>query len=174
MCPSAPRVCSKPGGQKPVLSLSLDLIGPLGTNFNEILIKIHHFLSRKFIGKWRPFYLGLNVLRMHVYWTSVLSFSVFHQRIDGLVQDCSIFSALGMEILQSCTKPSKYSSSPVNPVGTEARIYQNVVNIVTADALAPCVARSLATMISRLYRMNRFSYLMRKNFNYLHHLSIQK
>ena len=26
MCSSAPRVCSKPGGQKPVLSLSLDLI----------------------------------------------------------------------------------------------------------------------------------------------------
>ena len=29
--------------------------------------------------------------------------------IDGLVQDCSIFSALAMEILQSCTKPSIYS-----------------------------------------------------------------
>ena len=27
MCPSAPRVCSEPGVQKPVLSLSLDLIG---------------------------------------------------------------------------------------------------------------------------------------------------
>ena len=27
MYPSAPRVCSEPGGQKPVLSLSLDLIG---------------------------------------------------------------------------------------------------------------------------------------------------
>ena len=26
MWPSAPRVCSEPGGQKPVLSLSLDLI----------------------------------------------------------------------------------------------------------------------------------------------------
>ena len=30
-------------------------------------------------------------------------------QIDGLVQDCSIFSALAMEILQSCTKPSRYS-----------------------------------------------------------------
>ena len=29
MCPSAPRVCSEPGGQKPVLSLSLDLINSL-------------------------------------------------------------------------------------------------------------------------------------------------
>ena len=26
MCPSAPKVCSKPDGQKPVLSLSLDRI----------------------------------------------------------------------------------------------------------------------------------------------------
>ena len=28
--------------------------------------------------------------------------------VDGLVQDCSIPSAFLMEILQSCTKPSKY------------------------------------------------------------------
>ena len=27
-------------------------------------------------------------------------------RMDGLVQDCSIFSVLAMKILQSCTKPS--------------------------------------------------------------------
>ena len=30
--------------------------------------------------------------------------------IDGLVQDCSISSALAMEMLQSCTKPSIYAS----------------------------------------------------------------
>ena len=29
--------------------------------------------------------------------------------IDSLVQDCSISSALAMEILQSCTKPQIYS-----------------------------------------------------------------
>ena len=29
MCPSAPRVCSEPGGQRLVLSLSLDLIDPV-------------------------------------------------------------------------------------------------------------------------------------------------
>ena len=47
-CPSAPRVCSEPGGQKPVLSLSLDLIGSLGTHFTDIsetCIKI--FFARK-------------------------------------------------------------------------------------------------------------------------------
>ena len=43
------------------------LIGPLGTNFNEILIKIHTFSFKKMhlkisSAKWRPFCLGLNVL----------------------------------------------------------------------------------------------------------------
>ena len=47
------------------------LIGPLGTNFNETSIEIHTF-SLKIIhlkissGKWRPFCLGLNVLRISV------------------------------------------------------------------------------------------------------------
>ena len=43
------------------------LNGHLGTNFNEILIKIHTFLFKKVhwkmaSGKWRPFFLSLNVL----------------------------------------------------------------------------------------------------------------
>ena len=43
------------------------LIGPLGTNFSEMLIEIHTFSFKKIhlkmsIGKWRPFCLGLNVL----------------------------------------------------------------------------------------------------------------
>ena len=32
-----------------------------------------------------------------------------HHEIDGSMQDCSISSALAMEMLQSCTKPSKYT-----------------------------------------------------------------
>ena len=44
------------------------LIGPLGTNLNEILLQIHIFSFKKIhfkmsSGKWRPFCLGLNVLR---------------------------------------------------------------------------------------------------------------
>ena len=31
------------------------------------------------------------------------------QQIDGLMQDCSISSALAMEILQSCAKPSRFN-----------------------------------------------------------------
>ena len=42
-------------------------IGPLGTNFSEILIKIYTFSFKKMhlkmsSGKWRPFCLSLNVL----------------------------------------------------------------------------------------------------------------
>ena len=42
-------------------------IGPLGTNFSEILIEILPFSSKKMrlkvsSAKWRPFRLGLNVL----------------------------------------------------------------------------------------------------------------
>ena len=43
------------------------LIGPLGTNFSEILIEIHTLSFKEMhlkmsSGKWRPFCLGLNVL----------------------------------------------------------------------------------------------------------------
>ena len=47
------------------------LIGPLGTNFNEILIEIHTFSLKKMplkmsSAKWRPFCLSLNVLTLQV------------------------------------------------------------------------------------------------------------
>ena len=46
------------------------LIGPLGTNFNEISIEIHKFSFKKIhfkmsSGKWQPSCLGLNVLMKH-------------------------------------------------------------------------------------------------------------
>ena len=46
------------------------LIGLLGTNFKEMLIEIHTFSFNKIhlkmsSGKWRPFCLGLNVLRLY-------------------------------------------------------------------------------------------------------------
>ena len=56
------------------------LIGPLGTNFSEILIGIQTFSFRKIhlnvsSAKWRPFCLGLNVLRSGkiVFWTLELT-----------------------------------------------------------------------------------------------------
>ena len=47
MFPSAPRVCSEHGGQKPVLSLSLDRIGAVGTKFSESLIRMQKFWAKK-------------------------------------------------------------------------------------------------------------------------------
>ena len=46
------------------------LIGPLGTNFSEVLIGIQTFAFKKMhlkmsSAKWRPFCLGLNVLKSH-------------------------------------------------------------------------------------------------------------
>ena len=58
-----------PGWRQAIIwtNVGVLLIGPLGTNFNEILIeirtlslkKIHYKMSS---GKWQPFCLGLNVL----------------------------------------------------------------------------------------------------------------
>ena len=91
------------------------LIRPLGTNFNEILIKIHIFSFKKIhlkmtSGKWSPFCLGLNVLTDMHRWMENSSLkpdhSTWQRHVDGLVQDCSVSSALALEILQSCTKHS--------------------------------------------------------------------
>ena len=51
------------------------LIGPLGTNFNEILIEIHAFSFKEMhlkmsSGKWRPSCLGPNVLT-EISWRSI-------------------------------------------------------------------------------------------------------
>ena len=58
-----------PGRRQAIIwtSAGMLLIGPLGTNFTEILIGIHTFSFKKMhfkmsSGKWRPFCLGLSVL----------------------------------------------------------------------------------------------------------------
>ena len=58
-----------PGRRQAIIwtSAGILLIGPLGTNFSEILIKILTFSFKKMClklssAKWRPFCLGLNVL----------------------------------------------------------------------------------------------------------------
>ena len=65
-------ICSDNGlllGQRQAIiwtNAGIFLIGPLGTNFNEILIEIHIFSFKKIhfkmpSGKWQPFCLSLNV-----------------------------------------------------------------------------------------------------------------
>ena len=60
-----------PGRRQAIISTNAGilLIGPLGTNFSEILIEIHTFSFKKMhlkvsSGKWRPSCLGLNVLNV--------------------------------------------------------------------------------------------------------------
>ena len=60
------------------------LIGPLGTNFSEILIEILTFSFKKMLlkmssGKWRPFCLGLNVIKApcYLYWNSFITIRWF-------------------------------------------------------------------------------------------------
>ena len=48
MCPSAPRVCCEPGGQKPVLSLSLDLIEECWCHCKIHPVLTYHYLLRRF------------------------------------------------------------------------------------------------------------------------------
>ena len=61
-----------PGRRQAIIwtNVGLLLIRPLGTNFSEIVIGIQTFSFKKMYlkmssAKWRPFCLGLNVLRRH-------------------------------------------------------------------------------------------------------------
>ena len=58
-----------PGRRQAIIwtNVGILLIGPLGTNFSEMLIEIHTFSFKKIhlkmsSGKWRPFWLALNAL----------------------------------------------------------------------------------------------------------------
>ena len=66
---------------------------PSKINFQENGIKIQPFYSRKCISKCVQN--GGHIIQALIY------------QIDDLVQNCSISSANALEILQSCTKPSK-------------------------------------------------------------------
>ena len=68
------------------------LIGPLGTNFSEIISKIHTFSFKKMLlktlsAKGRPFCLGLNVLSVcaHLFsWISNIIFKLRNQNRNKL------------------------------------------------------------------------------------------
>ena len=73
------------------------LIGPLGTNFSEILIAIFEEFSFKKMhfkissAKWRPFYLGLNVLTSQMLrqciWSGYFQNRIIRQRISRSLDD---------------------------------------------------------------------------------------
>ena len=74
-----------PGRRQAIIwtNVGILLIGPLGTNFHEILIKISTFSLKqthfkKSSGKWRPFCLGLNVLHYIRKHTHIWCFASFY------------------------------------------------------------------------------------------------
>ena len=81
---------SSPGRRQAIIwtDAGILLIGPLGTNFNEILIEIHTFSFKKMhlkmsSAKWRPFCLGLNVL-IHITTAQVSSYVQQYDLIESL------------------------------------------------------------------------------------------
>ena len=80
--------CLSPSGHKTIIwtNAGILLIGPLGTNFNEILIEIYTFSFKKMhlkisSVKWRPFCLGLNVL-MHNWCSGAYFTSEVYLRLE--------------------------------------------------------------------------------------------
>ena len=66
------------------------LIGPLGTNFSEILIEIQTFSFKKMYlkmssGKWWPFCLGLNVLTLYLMHCMIFSIYIPQRRVSSHV-----------------------------------------------------------------------------------------
>ena len=77
-------------------------VGPILAQYNAIA------------GWYRPYACCLEILMLHLEICKLyrtLWSVIFDKYIHGLVQDCSISSVLALEILQSCTKPSIYSTS---------------------------------------------------------------
>ena len=114
-----------PGRRQAIIwtNAAILLIETLRTIFSEIWSKIRAFSSKKMhlkmsSAKWRSYYIGLdvthdqsilglvNLARNH---TTKWFTKNYTRHIDDLMQDCSFSSALAMELLQSCTKPSTYT-----------------------------------------------------------------
>ena len=72
------------------------LIGPLGTNFSEILIGIQTFSFKKInlkmsSAKWRPFCLGLNVLRWFMQPHGVVRPQWVKMSLSPTVHTCKLY-----------------------------------------------------------------------------------
>ena len=95
---------------------------PLGTNFSEVLIKIHTFSFKKIhlkmsSGKWRPCFLGLNVLNISVMGTVLPNLLVYLSTNLALnqINSCCVigtgcrFSDIYSDSRCTVMKPSRYT-----------------------------------------------------------------
>ena len=94
------------------------LIGPIGTNFSEILIEIRTLSFKEMhlkmsSGKWRPFCLGLNVLTLEYHWEEMGKKSVaFDRLINQIIQQNDTLSSVGL--ISSMFKITQTFSSTIN------------------------------------------------------------
>ena len=86
-----------------VVVFSNDLM-PYWMTSTKILILEHWRLILKWIVEYGPFKCLFRAYILSSFMPSATK--VFITHIDGLVQDCSNSSALALELLQSCPKPS--------------------------------------------------------------------
>ena len=105
-----------PAGRQAIIwtNVGILLIWPLGTNFNEILIEIYIFSFKKMhlkmsSVKWRPFCLGLNVLKM----VNVSSGGPSHY--SDVMMRVKVFQVIGVlivcSIVRSDADQRKYKNS---------------------------------------------------------------
>ena len=115
MCPSAPRVCSEPGGQKPVISSSLDRIDIVSLlDAVHVVFPVHADLAKfgQDICLWAKSTGHGTVLKLadeifgHGIANTLTVTVLGREHTDGLAQDCSNSTALAVELQQSCAKPS--------------------------------------------------------------------
>ena len=72
------------------------------------------------------------------------------RQINGLLQDCSNSSALAMELLQSCAKPSIYGASSYNHYSQTRIIWSWPVHSIAAADLMTQGARASAVIVFTL------------------------
>ena len=154
-----------PGRHQAIIQTNAErlLIGPLWTNFSEILIKIQNFSFMKMhlkmsSWKWQPSCLGLNILRQvwndhHLYWCGVSPLQTYECIQDrtqgwgwgcykigylyGLAQERLNSSALAMELRLSCTNPSICVKHILN-----SNLGKSHLSLTCASAMELCLSCS--------------------------------
>ena len=71
--------------------------------------------------------------------------------IDGVVQDCSIFSALAMEMLQSCTKPSIYALMNLDIIASDNVFTTVRGQVITGNNKSLLSVRHLQNIFSEIF-----------------------
>ena len=60
---------------------------------------------------------------VHRWFSNSMAFNWSSHYLNGLVQDCSDSSALALELLQSCTKPSIWTGADLSSIKTWQTIH---------------------------------------------------